>query len=190
MLSTILPEWQAPALTNGGPRLDRADTPGCDGCGLRQHDQISAVRGGGRQANYSVIGIGPMFAAQTRAGGYAATASFQNTAPPGVNRPQTSHCRRSHLDESEKPMYRRLLASMIPPLLLTGCYQSPPPQQTVYVPAAAPTTVPASYTTVYGAAPAPVVEVAPPAPYLGAVWIGGVWAPRPHGWVWVRGHWR
>jgi hypothetical protein len=28
------------------------------------------------------------------------------------------------------------------------------------------------------------------APYPNAVWAGGHWVPRRHGWVWADGHWR
>jgi hypothetical protein len=48
------------------------------------------------------------------------------------------------------------------------------------------------------AAPAPYVDnyAAPyadeyvgPAPFAGAIWIGGGWSYGPHGRYWVRGHW-
>ena len=41
-------------------------------------------------------------------------------------------------------------------------------------------------------APAPVVEVASPAPFPGAVWVSGVWAWHPghRHWEWHHGHWR
>ena len=47
-----------------------------------------------------------------------------------------------------------------------------------------------SCTTVIRTPPPPVkVEIRPPAPYTGAVWISGHWKYTSHGWVWVSGHW-
>ena len=38
--------------------------------------------------------------------------------------------------------------------------------------------------------PAPLVEVVPVRPYVGAVWVGGYWARDGRHWGWRRGHWR
>lgn len=38
--------------------------------------------------------------------------------------------------------------------------------------------------------PEPLVEVVPPVPFLGAVWVGGFWVHEGHGWGWHRGRWR
>jgi hypothetical protein len=37
--------------------------------------------------------------------------------------------------------------------------------------------------------PAPMVEVVPPAPAIGFVWIGGAWAWNGGRWAWEGGHW-
>ncbi|MFQ6082339.1 MAG: YXWGXW repeat-containing protein [Candidatus Aminicenantia bacterium] len=37
--------------------------------------------------------------------------------------------------------------------------------------------------------PSAKVEIRPPTPYPGAVWISGHWKYTRHGWVWVSGHW-
>ena len=95
-------------------------------------------------------------------------------------------------------MHRLTFASLIAPLLLTGCSQEPRPAVVYAPPPPAPTTAPVVYTAspapppgyVYGPAPVPIVEAVPPPPVVGAVWVGGFWEPRPHGWFWVRGHWR
>jgi hypothetical protein len=97
-------------------------------------------------------------------------------------------------------MHYRTFKPLLAGFLLAGCSQPPPPAQTVYVQPARVTTaplvvadpvaVPAAEVFEAGPPPPPVVEVVPPAPFVGAVWIGGTWVVRPHGWVWVRGHWR
>ena len=38
--------------------------------------------------------------------------------------------------------------------------------------------------------PAPLVEVVPVRPYLGAVWVGGYWGHEGRHWGWHRGYWR
>jgi hypothetical protein len=40
---------------------------------------------------------------------------------------------------------------------------------------------------VYNDPPAPIVEVIPPDPGGGVIWVGGEWAWHDH-WVWDRGH--
>jgi hypothetical protein len=48
-------------------------------------------------------------------------------------------------------------------------------------------TAPAPYADQYAAPYAD--EYVGPAPYPGAVWIGGYWGSGPHGRYWIRGRW-
>jgi hypothetical protein len=107
---------------------------------------------------------------------------------------------------------RKLLIAPLSAALLSACVVAPyPPRRVVYtepVPPAASAQEPTVVVDV--APPRPQVEVVPPIPFAGAIWIGGywgwsagrhVWVPgrwehplpgynwRPHAWVQEGGHW-
>jgi hypothetical protein len=93
-------------------------------------------------------------------------------------------------DETEDAMVGKILGLLsVGALLSTGCtvevhhhHEPPPPVVTVGPP---PVVVEGDV-----AQPAPIVEVVPARPWVGAVWVPGHWDRRPHRWVWIGGHWR
>jgi WXXGXW repeat (2 copies) len=77
----------------------------------------------------------------------------------------------------------------IAPLLFAGCevYENPG-HHTVYRPA--PAVVHHEVVVVQPSAPPPMkVEVMPPRPNNGFVWVGGNWEWQNGGWVWKPGRW-
>ena len=58
----------------------------------------------------------------------------------------------------------------------------------VVVPAHGPAYVPAPVVVAPVAPPAPLVEVVPPVPFYGAVWLGGYWNWVGGRHIWVAGH--
>ena len=67
---------------------------------------------------------------------------------------------------------RRMLLAGILSGLVGGCVVAEPPVVTAPPP------------------PVAQVEVTPPAPGPGYVWVAGHWAPRGGGFVWIEGRWR
>ncbi|MEO6030640.1 MAG: hypothetical protein ABIP61_01865 [Burkholderiaceae bacterium] len=86
----------------------------------------------------------------------------------------------------------KLLAVSLSAMSLSACVVAPYPRQVYSQP------VPAAYgQPAYGgdiavvdvAPPAPYVEVVPPMPFAGAVWIGGYWGWGAGRHQWVPGRW-
>jgi hypothetical protein len=75
-----------------------------------------------------------------------------------------------------KKLLLYFLISLFAAIALGGClvHVPGPPLEGVYAP---------------GPPPEPVVEVIPPIPFPGAVWLGGYWGYGGRGWGWNRGYW-
>jgi hypothetical protein len=83
---------------------------------------------------------------------------------------------------------RLLVLTSISAALLSACVVAPPRTEVVYRNYPADNAPPPDTAVVYGAPPAPLVEVVPVAPFLGAVWVGGFWGWSGSRHVWSPGH--
>ena len=92
-------------------------------------------------------------------------------------------------------IHPKLLIVSMSAALLSACVVAPypPPRRVVYVepvPAQAPAPVMVEPSLVIDVAPPPpYVEVVPPQPFPGALWIGGYWGWNGGRHQWVAGRW-
>lgn len=75
---------------------------------------------------------------------------------------------------------------------VSGCVVAPPPQHVVERETVDPygRVIERDRYVVDDPPPAPLVEVVPVRPYVGAVWVGGFWHRDRGHWGWHRGYWR
>jgi hypothetical protein len=83
---------------------------------------------------------------------------------------------------------RLLIAGGVSALLLSACVVAPPRTEVVYRSYPTYSTAPGDTVLVDMAPPAPVVEVVPPVPFVGAVWVNGFWGWSGSRHVWTAGH--
>jgi hypothetical protein len=100
-------------------------------------------------------------------------------APPVVVQPAPVPVQAPPPQQVQPPAQQQVIVQQPPPQVVV---QQPQPQPQIIVQQTQPQVVEM-------APPAARVEVIPPSPYPGHVWVHGYWRWGGHGWVWMPGVW-